>query len=173
MYRADSAIRESQRVSTFATSLTKRKVVAPEGITNPAEGWHVPQGSYLMLNLDGVQHDGDAYEEPYRYDAFRFSRPREEFDARPAEAKGVDEWLQLKKLGMVTTGDNHLAFGHGRHACPGRFFVAHEMKMMLAHMLLKYDIKPLTDRPKPIWIGQTIVPPLDVKIQIRRRKGTV
>lgn len=56
---------------------------------------------------------------------------------------------------------------------PGRFFVAHEMKMMLAHMLLKYDIKPLTDRPKPVWIGQTIVPPLDVKIQIRRRKGTV
>ncbi|KAL8306084.1 hypothetical protein RB597_003303 [Gaeumannomyces tritici] len=173
MYRADSAIRESQRVSTFATSLTKRKVMAPEGITNPAEGWHVPQGSYLMLNLDGVQHDGEVYEEPYRYDAFRFSRPREEFDARPADDRDNDEWLQLKKLGMVTTGDNHLAFGHGRHACPGRFFVAHEMKMMLAHMLLKYEIKPLTDRPKPIWIGQTIVPPLDVKIQIRRRKGTV
>ncbi|KAI6375397.1 hypothetical protein MCOR25_002964 [Pyricularia grisea] len=172
LYRADSAIRESQRLSIFATSLTKRKVVAPEGITNPVEGWHVPQGGYLMLNLDGPQHDEDLYENSKEYDALRFSRPREEYDARPADKKDLEEYMQLKKLGMVTTSDTHLAFGHGRHACPGRFFVAHMLKMTLAHLLCNYEFEPLPEKPKAPWMGQLIIPPVDVKIRLRRRKGT-
>ena len=56
---------------------------------------------------------------------------------------------------------------------PGRFFVAHELKMILAYLTQNYEIKHLEERPKPMWIGQTIVPPLDAKIEIKRRKGTV
>jgi len=58
-------------------------------------------------------------------------------------------------------------------ASPGRFFVAHELKMILAFLLQNYELKPMKERPQPMWIGQTIIPPLDVKIEIRRRKGTV
>ncbi len=58
-------------------------------------------------------------------------------------------------------------------ASPGRFFVAHELKMVLAFLFQNYDIKPLAERPKPMWIGQTIIPPLDIKIEVRRRKNTV
>jgi cytochrome P450 len=116
LYRTDSAIRESQRLSNFATSLTKRKVVAPNGVTNQAEGWTAPFGAFLSLNLAGVQHDGDIYEDPYTYDAFRFSKVRMEYIERPAEKKDPEEGLRVAKLGMVTTSDSHLAFGHGRHA---------------------------------------------------------
>lgn len=45
--------------------------------------------------------------------------------------------------------------------------------MILAYLTLNYEIKHLAERPQPMWIGQTIVPPLDVKIEIKRRKGTV
>lgn len=31
---------------------------------------------------------------------------------------------------LVTTSPNHLAFGHGKHACPGRFFAATEIKII-------------------------------------------
>jgi len=57
---------------------------------------------------------------------------------------------------------------------PGRFFVAHEFKILLAYMLANYDIKliPAEERPKPSYIGQTIVPPLGATVQVRRRKGT-
>ena len=116
LYKTDSAIRESQRLSNFATSLVKRKVVAPQGITNQAEGWHAPYGSLLMLNLAGVQHDADLYSNPYEYDAFRYSRIRIEYAERPREKRDKEEGLRVAKLGMVTTGDAHLAFGHGRHA---------------------------------------------------------
>jgi cytochrome P450 len=42
---------------------------------------------------------------------------------------------------FVTTNEINLAFGYGRHACPGRFFAANEIKMILARLILEYDIK--------------------------------
>ncbi|KAK1759619.1 cytochrome P450 [Echria macrotheca] len=170
LHRIDSAIRESMRLSHFATALTHRKVVAKEGITNAKEGWHAPYGSFLMLDLAGTHHDPDIYPEPYKYDAFRFSRAREEFEAR--QEKDAEEALRIKRLGMVTTSDTYLPFSHGRHACPGRFFVAHELKMILAYLVRNYEIRRIEQRPKPMWIGQTIVPPLEATIEVRRRKGT-
>ncbi|ERT00236.1 cytochrome p450 monooxygenase [Sporothrix schenckii 1099-18] len=187
LWRTDSAIRESMRVSNFATSLVKRKVIAPGGVTNAAEGWHVPYGGLLMLDLAGTHHDPDLYTNPDQYDAFRYARQREAYDAAtvaaPAGAGGEQETTKTPeqiaadamrglKLGMVTTSDSHLAFGHGRHACPGRFFVAHELKMILAHLLTNFEFKPLETKPKNIWIGQTIIPPVDVKVEVRRRKAT-
>lgn len=116
LWRTDSAIRESQRVSHFATSLVRRKVIDPKGLYNPAEGWHAPYGSFLMLNLAGPHHDGDIYPSPDDYDAFRFSREREEYEAKPKEERGGDESLRMAKLGMVATSDSHMPFGHGRHS---------------------------------------------------------
>ncbi|KAK4147583.1 cytochrome P450 [Dichotomopilus funicola] len=180
--RTDSAIKESMRISPIARSLTHRKVVAPEGVTNPAEGWHAPYGASLMLDLGGTHTDPTLYEEPERYDAWRFSREKERYEARSAATtaaaageKGADreEGLRIKRLGMVTTSPEYLPFSHGRHACPGRFFVAHELKMILAYFLQNYEVKPLAEKPKSMWLGVNAIPPVQTKIEIRRRKGTV
>lgn len=173
LFRLDSAIRESMRVSSFAQTLVERKVVAPEGITHKAEGWHVPYGRFFTLNLHGIHHDNELFENADTFDAFRYSRPRENFEAKSREEKDSKEGLRLKQLGMVTTGDTHLSFGHGRHACPGRFFVAHELKMALAYLLLNYDVKPLPERPKMKWVGAICVPAFQSCIEIRRRKASV
>lgn len=45
--------------------------------------------------------------------------------------------------------------------------------MVVANLLLNYDIKPIAERPQPQWIGVTVMPPVDAKIEIKRRKGTV
>jgi hypothetical protein len=45
--------------------------------------------------------------------------------------------------------------------------------MILAYLLQNYEIKPLPEKPKGMWLGSTIIPPVQVKIEIRRRKGTV
>ncbi|KAL0257050.1 hypothetical protein SLS55_007860 [Diplodia seriata] len=181
LLRADSAIRESMRVSAFAQTLVGRKVVAPGGLTNAAEGWHAPPGAKLSLPLWGALHDADLFERPDSFDAFRHSREREAWEeARRGTTGGEqrsaddrEEGLRLKQKGMVTTGDTHFPWGHGRHACPGRFFVAHELKMLLAYLFLNYDVKPLAERPKTRWIGMNIVPAVDARIEVRRKKGTV
>lgn len=56
---------------------------------------------------------------------------------------------------------------------PGRFFVAHELKLIMAYLLENYDMKPLEKRPQPQWLGATIIPPLDACIEIRRKKETI
>ncbi|KAL2147461.1 hypothetical protein VTI28DRAFT_9361 [Corynascus sepedonium] len=174
LHRTDSAIKESLRFSHFARALTHRKVVAAEGVTNDVEGWHAPYGAFLMLDMAGTHRDPELYPEPDKYNAWRFSREREAYEAKPAEEKSdTEEAMRIKKLGMVTTSPEYLPFSHGRHACPGRFFVAHELKMILAYLVQNYELKPLAERPNSMWVGANFIPPVQATIEIRRRKGTV
>lgn len=115
MHRIDSAIRESQRASPIALTFIHRKVVAKEGVVTP-EGVHIKHGTLLScpwmpVAVDEEIHDGDA-----NFDAFRYSRAREEYDAMTPEAKEKANMLKLKQSGLVTTSHQHLPFGHGRHA---------------------------------------------------------
>jgi cytochrome P450 len=133
LVRADSAIRESMRLSNFSTRGITRKVVAKEGLRNEEEGWTAPQGSMISLDEHSRHHDPAIYPDPDSYDAFRFSRPREEYEASRDGSnnpkKDLEKYVDMKNLSMVSTGENFLAFGHGRHACPGRFLVQHELKV--------------------------------------------
>ncbi|KAH8879080.1 cytochrome P450 [Thozetella sp. PMI_491] len=173
LYRLDSAIRESMRVNAFSQLLVSKMVVAREGVTNPETGWHFEHGTMLVCPLWGAQHDPDVFgEKADAYDPFRYSRPREEFEAKDAGEKSAEERLKLQRTGMVTTSDSHFPFGHGRHACPGRFFVAHELKMLFAHVLLNYELAPLKERPANQWIASNIIPPTKATMQLKRRTGT-
>ena len=58
----------------------------------------------------------------------------------------------------------------GRHACPGRFFATSELKLILAYMILNYDIEPLDKRPEDIFAGPSKLPPLASTIKVRRRQ---
>ncbi|KAF2852113.1 cytochrome P450 [Plenodomus tracheiphilus IPT5] len=168
MHRIDSAIRESQRTSPISLTFVHRKVVAKEGITTP-EGVHVRCGTLLSCPWTALAGDEETYKEPEKYDAFRFSRPIEEYESMSAEQKVNVDALKLKQSGVVTTSIHHLPFGHGRHACPGRFFVTHELKMIFAHMLLNYDFKPLPEKAKKMWFVRFNVP-IPAPIEYRRRK---
>lgn len=121
MLRLDSAIRESMRLSAFAKVFSHRKVIAPEGITNEKEGWHAPYGTLIGCPIWGIQHDPDTFQDPNKFDAFRFSREREEWTSmseqeRKEKGWGTGETLRLKGMSMVTTSTGHIPFSHGRHA---------------------------------------------------------
>lgn len=167
-HRSDSAIRESMRVSNFMTTNVSRKVMPKEGIENKLEGWRAPQGMLIGLDMHSVQHDPEIYPDPNVYNAFRFSKPREDADASNvhSEANGI------KNTGLANTSDTFLSFSHGRHACPGRFFVSLEMKLLLAYMVMNYELQPLKSRPVNIWFGRSSVPPMKAAIKVRRKEGT-
>jgi cytochrome P450 len=196
MIRVDSAIRESMRLSGFSSRGLVRKVISDGGVTLE-DGLHLGKGTNIGLSAYSVHHDETIFEDPMTYDAFRFSRPREAFatsqdipigdliaDETPlangtatatATEKGenLTEVLKHKNLSMASTSETFLAFGHGRHACPGRFFAANELKLLIAYMVLNYDVKPLPVRPRNTWLGETVLPPMKATVQIRRRKTEV
>ncbi|RYP42598.1 hypothetical protein DL767_000122 [Monosporascus sp. MG133] len=161
----DSSIRESQRLSNFHTTLVERIVVAPHGLPLPRLGWTLPRGAYLTVNLDGSHHDDDLYNDARVYDALRFARIRQSDRERDSDRGGT-----ASPLSMVTMSDHHFPFGHGRHTCPGRFFVAHELRLIAAHLLLNYDFKMLDERPRRRWIGSGMIPPFGARVELRRKR---
>lgn len=54
---------------------------------------------------------------------------------------------------------------------PGRFFVAHELKLLFAYVFMNYEVMPLEEKPQYKWIGRTGVPPMHATIQVKRRPG--
>lgn len=115
MYRMDSAFRESQRYSSFAQTFVHRKVVAKEGVTT-RNGVYCAPGTTLVVPWVQLSEDNDLHENADKFDAFRYSRDREDYYALPAEERDKSDALKLLQTGQVTTSDKHLPFGHGRHA---------------------------------------------------------
>lgn len=167
LYRTDSAIRESMRMNSVLYAVT-RKVIAPEGVRNEEEGWTAPYGSHISVAVDARHFDPEVYPDPHTYDAFRFSR---EMGAYEAGDKSSKEYLKLKSKSIVSTSQDFLLFGHGRHACPGRFFIEGELKMLLAYMLMNYDLQHFSKgRPKNFVFGGVNAPPAGATMKVRRKK---
>jgi cytochrome P450 len=124
LIHSDSAIRESMRVSNFLTRGLLRKVVAKEGVENKRQGWKLPYGAYVGVDVHSVMHDPEIYEHSNSYDAFRFARAREEEEVSDGDSTSGSEQqerkcgsaLESKKLSLSTTSGTFLPFGHGRHA---------------------------------------------------------
>jgi cytochrome P450 len=80
---------------------------------------------------------------------------------------------------FVTTSPDSLAFGHGNHACPGRFFASNEIKIVLIELLRNWEFRLKGDvdmrggeekRPKSYERELDIMPNMEAEIEFRRRK---
>lgn len=105
--------------------------------------------------------DSDTYQNPNEWDGARFVKMR--------ETPGKENTGQL-----VSTSTDHYAFGHGTHACPGRFFAANEVKIALAHIVLAYDIELAPDsKPDVLSYGSELLANPMLNLQVRRREDAI
>jgi cytochrome P450 len=106
--------------------------------------------------------DAKYYSDPEKFDGYRFLKMRQE--------PGKENVAQF-----VSTSPNHLGFGHGQHACPGRFFASNEIKIILCHLLLKYDWRLIQGQPPPkIRVhGWMLIADTTSKLEIRRRQEEI
>ncbi|KAK5131277.1 hypothetical protein LTR08_001182 [Meristemomyces frigidus] len=54
----------------------------------------------------------------------------------------------LPTQNLINTSETFLAFGHGKHGCPGRFMAAFELKLALAYLVSQYDVQSFDRRPE-------------------------
>jgi len=101
---------------------------------------------------------------PDQFDGFRFANLR----AMPG---------QESKHQFVTTSPESMNFGHGNHACPGRFFASNEIKVVLIELLRSWDFRLKGDlkgvggeRPSNIEHQMAVIPDMTVELDFRRRK---
>jgi cytochrome P450 len=161
LYRIDSALRESMRTSDVAVVNLFRDVTS--GQVNIGNGIHVPQGVRFVFPTQNIHLDPDNYEDPLRYDAFRFSRKYEGLNDAAQQEIAQDRLL------ITTPTPTFLPFGYGRHACPGRWFAANTMKQALAYIVMNYDLELIGKPIKRQALLNTMVPPVDAKMRIRRK----
>ncbi|KAI3395981.1 hypothetical protein diail_551 [Diaporthe ilicicola] len=149
----DSVLKESQRMKPLQIAFMEREVL--EDVTL-SENIHLKRGTATMV-MPRLR-DPTLYEKPDEYDGYRFYRLRQE--------DGKDKAAQL-----VAVTPDFMAFGFGSHACPGRFFAAHEVKLVMCHMLLNYEWKVADGAEQPKWRanGNGLEGDGLAKIAIRRR----
>ncbi|KAF3015065.1 hypothetical protein G7054_g2032 [Neopestalotiopsis clavispora] len=168
MTRIDSISRETLRLHTFLGRAVQRLVIAKNGLVTE-DGIHLPHGSMVSILAYQCQTDADTFVEPFKYDPFRFSRPRE------AAADASTGKPGLNNLSFVSSSVEFLPWNHGKHACPGRFLVDFEFKMILGYALTHYDLELPESydgkRPPNTWFVGFGIPPLDAKIRVKRRKS--
>lgn len=62
-------------------------------------------------------------------------------------------------------------WGHGTHACPGRFFGSNEIKIIVVEFLKNFELKLLAGakRPENNYWGMEVRPDFGAQMLIRRR----
>lgn len=117
LYRTDSTIKESLRYSGLMAHGSWRKVVSKDGLVDEETGMKIPHGAMVGLDFWTRHHDPAVYPQPDKYDAFRFSRQREEHIAQHPGDENSADYLKLKCLDCTYTGsDEFLVFGLGKYA---------------------------------------------------------
>ncbi|CAG8216395.1 unnamed protein product [Penicillium olsonii] len=153
----DSAMKESQRHHLGDIAAMNRMTVSPVTLS---DGTQIPKGALTMVDISKM-HDASVFPDPHSYKGDRFFQMRQE--------PGQEQRWQF-----VSTAPEHLAFGHGKHACPGRFFAANEIKVILIFLLMNYDWKFTAEgRKADKSFGQETDTDPTAKAMIRRRKQRV
>jgi len=158
MHKMDSYLKEVQRVTGLGAWSVNRKVLKDFTLS---DGTTIPAGTNVAASARPIHYDDDYYVDAHVFDPWRFSRMREE----DTEGSGL-------KYQMISANAHYLPFGTGRNACPGRFFAANELKAMLAHVVMTYDVKMENEGviPPSSWIFASLVPSSTGEVLFRKRQ---
>ncbi|KAH7113724.1 cytochrome P450 [Dendryphion nanum] len=153
--KLDSFLKESHRLSPISLLNMRRKIVQPITLH---DGTVLQPGMHIAFPLHQISNDEDLWENPSHFDGFRFQKLR--------ELPGNESKYQF-----TATGANNLDFGYGVHACPGRFFAANEIKMILIHLIDNFEFKFKGDieRPDSLWTPGGYHPNPSVRVLLKRR----
>ncbi|KAL8918841.1 MAG: hypothetical protein Q9208_007098 [Pyrenodesmia sp. 3 TL-2023] len=121
-------------------------------------------GTHFSVASRNILFDPAVTPDPDTFDGLRYYRARQ---SDPTNSHRHD---------FASADGTNMNFGAGRYACPGRFFASMELKMLLAHLLLKYDFRfphGSTARPANLVVDEFLGPSPWAKVLVRKRRGFV
>ncbi|PIL30270.1 cytochrome P450 [Ganoderma sinense ZZ0214-1] len=159
MWMLDSLLRETLRFHGIGLLAMGRKAMKDLTLR---DGTHVPRGALVQVAAYATHHDSALLARADAFDAFRYAR------MRSGEGGGGGARQQF-----TSTSAEYVPFGHGAHACPGRYFAANELKAMLAYVVLNYDLRLGGDgaREPDVFVAMAAVPAPTTRVLFRKRGG--
>ncbi len=175
MVLLDSFIKESQRCNPIGFHGVERRVMVDYTFSN---GLRLPKGTAISFPYGRL---------PTRTKHVRLvrstTRVRATLAPKSLTATGMQDSgafpAARRVTETVTTGSDAGNFGHGPHACPGRFFAIYEIKALLIELLLQYDIRLKDDlegtggeekRPQNMANEVSNIPNPMAQLEIRKRQ---
>ncbi|TGJ78286.1 hypothetical protein E0Z10_g10478 [Xylaria hypoxylon] len=154
----DSFMRESARIHALTQYTAVQRI--------PTEQWTfkdeltIPAG--ITLAFPSFHHNLDPaiHPDPGTFDPRRHLRKREEIE-------------NTHRFHFASASTDTMNWGSGRHACPGRFFAQETLKLMLVHLLTRYEFKHADDKtgvPRFISRNMFSIPNPTLPILMRERK---
>jgi cytochrome P450 len=126
-------------------------------------GPRLPIGSLICVDAYHIGISEALWEHPKKFEPMRFLKLRQQ--------PGHEAMHQFTSLGSDSPG-----WGDGLQACPGRVFAGNTLKIVLAHLLMNYDIKLPEGAGKPRRFSMpngSVAPDMRAKILVRKRRVDV
>ncbi|KAL4799280.1 putative cytochrome P450 [Aspergillus venezuelensis] len=164
--KLDSIMKESQRFNPLLLVTFERLVTRPYTLS---DGFQIPAGTQIGVPTQAISMDPDLYPDPTKFDGFRFVKMKQALTTKDPSAMG--------RLSFASSNHEGMTFGYGRHACPGRWFAANEIKMIMSYLLENYDFRypggktGWENRPKSVNAETQFLPNHEALIEFRLRKG--
>ncbi|KAK4035034.1 cytochrome P450 [Parachaetomium inaequale] len=155
--KMDSFMRESARVNTFHY-LGLNRILQHD--FQFSIGPRLPKGTIICVDQHHIHTSPELYENPEEFDALRFYRKRQQ--------QGHETRHQY-----ASNGPELLTWGDGPQACPGRVFATNTIKILLAELLLNYDLQMPAGAYKPerrSFPNGSSQPDMDAQLMARRMK---
>ncbi|KAI0107962.1 cytochrome P450 [Hypoxylon sp. NC0597] len=161
MHIMDSIMKESQRFNPLLL-ITFERIITEDW--RLSDGFVIPAHTTIGVPAQAVAMDPKLYPEPETFDGLRFTKLRQTTDDPAVKGKAQ----------FVAANPQSMAFGYGRHACPGRFFAGDEIKAITMYLLNHYDIKFAEGqtRPKSLQVETQFLPDHAATILCRKRRTT-
>ncbi|CAI7637190.1 unnamed protein product [Penicillium glandicola] len=148
----DSFIKESHRYNCFDYAGTPRVVKKDFQFKN---GLRIPKGTVLLTPNAAMLFDQEYVKNPHEFNGLRFYEL--------AQSSKTPEIFKY-----TSTNPHYLQFGDGKHVCPGRFFAADELRLILAYLLFHFEIEIQGSLPKNFKIKRHNLPDLGVNILLKK-----
>ncbi|MCJ1427685.1 hypothetical protein MMC29_005590 [Sticta canariensis] len=129
----DSFLKESARLSPGNSTAVSRQTLVPYTFSGPG-GPHVPAGNWISVPSRAIMRDPANYPSPETFDPFRFATNviatgETDMEVNAAHVKYTDSSYKFPLWGL------------GKRICPGRFYASIALKLVVAEIVLNYDLK--------------------------------
>ncbi|RYP11200.1 hypothetical protein DL765_007853 [Monosporascus sp. GIB2] len=155
----DSFIKESARLTPVEAQSTRRSALKPFILS---DGTKLNVGEWACTPVRAIMQNPEFYPDPLVFNGFRFADPA----ILEETAKGHFSVSQTQPSKLTDVGNTFHVWGTGRMACPGRFYAAAIMKVIMGQVILNYDCEMVKkdDSQRYIEWRSTILPKSDTVV---------
>ncbi|KAI9155657.1 Ent-kaurene oxidase [Paramyrothecium foliicola] len=153
----DSFIKESARLTPVEAQSTRRSALQPFTLS---DGTKVNVGDWACTPVRAIMQNPEFYPDPLSFNGFRFASP-DVVD----NSTGKFKLIQPKPSKLTDVDETFHVWGTGRMACPGRFYAAAVMKVIMGQILMNYKCELINkEGPRFFEWRSTILPKSDTLV---------